>query len=491
MALEELNPKRVFYYFEKLCSVPHGSYNTKIISDMLTGFAKDLGLEYIQDQAGNVIIKKPASSGYENAPTIIIQAHMDMVCAKTDDCEKDMTREGLDLMTDGKLVWADKTSLGGDDCIGVAIALAVLENNDIKHPAIEAVFTTEEEVGMDGAFALDMKSLKGKYLLNLDSEAAGVFTVSCAGGCKLDASIPARRIAPPKNHLAARLTVCGLLGGHSGCEIGKGRGNANIILGNLLNFERKHIDGVLLVDAKGGEFDNVITNYAEAVVVVPAPMINSLNSIALRYKEMLLEEFGKEEPGLDIKFEALGTAEALDLHPFIIGKTQRILSLWGSLKQGLIKWSADFKDLPQTSLNMGIMATTENSFDFTYLVRSSVKEEKDELVQELITAVKQVGGTYKSYSDYPAWPFNRDSKFRQLAMKVYEETTGIKPRIEGTHGGLECGIFIDRIEGCDAFSLGPDLFDIHSPRERLDVKSTEDLYNFVCAFLEALNEQKL
>ncbi len=486
MVLEGLSPRRVFYYFEKLCSVPHGSYNTKIISDMLTGFAKDLGLEYIQDGLNNVVIKKPAGAGYENVPAVIIQAHMDMVCAKTDDCTKDMASEGLDLMTDGKLVWADKTSLGGDDCIGVAIALALLEDDSFSHPAIEAVFTTEEEVGMDGAFGMDMSILKGKYLLNLDSESAGVFTVSCAGGCKLDASIPARRIAPPKDHLAAKLTVCGLLGGHSGCEIGKGRANANILLGNLLNFERKHIDGMLLVDAKGGQFDNVITSFAEATVIVPAPMINSLNSIALRYKEMLLEELGSNEPGLDIKFQALGTAEALDFHPFIIGKTQRILSLWGNLKQGLIKWSQDFDDLPQTSLNMGIMATTEDSFDFTYLVRSSINEEKEELVQYLISAVKQAGGTYERRSDYPAWPFRKESAFRDLAMKVYEEKTGISPRLEGTHGGLECGIFADRIECCDALSLGPDLFDIHSPRERLDVKSTEDLYIFVRTFLEEL-----
>lgn len=486
MVLEGLSPKRVFYYFEKLCSVPHGSYNTKIISDMLAGFAEELGLEYIQDKANNVVIKKPASEGYENAPAVILQAHMDMVCARTDDCEKDMELEGLDLMTDGKLIWADKTSLGGDDCIGVAIILAVLEDDSIKHPAVEAVFTTEEEVGMEGAFALDKKSLKGRLLLNLDSEEAGVFTVSCAGGCKIDASIPARRIAPPKDYLAARLEVCGLLGGHSGCEIGKGRGNANIILGKLLNFERKHIDGMLLVDAKGGIFDNVITASAEATVVVPAPMINSLNSIALRYKEMLIEEFGENEPDIDIRFKALGTAESLDLHPFIIGKTQRILSLWGGLKQGLIKWSDDFADLPQTSLNMGIMATTEDSFDFTYLIRSSVDEEKDELARYLVSAVKQAGGSYKRYSEYPSWPFNRDSELRELAIRVYEKTTGIKPRIEGTHGGLECGIFIDGIEGCDALSLGPDILDIHSPRERLDVKTTEDLYNFVRAFLEEL-----
>ena len=484
MVLDGLKPERVFYYFEKLCSVPHGSGNTDEISDMLVSFGREMGLDVTKDGLNNVVIHKPASEGYEDVPGLIIQGHMDMVCAKEDGCDKDMAREGLTLMTDGEFVWADKTSLGGDDGIAVAIALAVLEDKSLKHPDIEAVFTVDEEVGMDGAFGMDMSVLKNRRLMNLDSEASGVFTVSCAGGCRVDAVIPGRRIAAPRDFLAARLTVCGLLGGHSGTEIGKGRGNANIILGKLLDFERKHIDNLLLVDAKGGRFDNVICNYAEAVVVVPFEMINSLNSIALRYEMMMKEELGDNEPGFDIKFEALGSAEKLGLRPFIMGKTHRILSLWGNLKQGLVKWAEDFDNLPQTSLNMGIMETGDDAFTFTYSVRSSVKEEKEELVSYLISEIKKAGGTAVRRSDYPAWPYNRDSEFRTAAMKVYEDVSGSRPAVEATHGGLECGIFMERIPALDAISLGPDLYDIHSPRERLDVKSTEELYRFVRAFLE-------
>lgn len=485
MALEKLSPERVFYYFEKLCSVPHGSGNTKQISDMVAGFGRDWGLDVYQDEHNNVVIHKAASVGYENVPGIIIQGHMDMVCAKEEGCPKDMATEGLDLMTDGSFVWADKTSLGGDDCIAVAIALAILEDDTLKHPDIEAVFTVDEEIGLLGAAALDMSILKNRRLLNLDSEAAGVFTISCAGGCRITSSIPGRRIAPPKNYLAARLTVTGLQGGHSGCDINRGRGNANIILGNLLHFERKHLDNLLLVDAKGGEFDNVICNHAEAVVVVPHEMINSLNSIALRYRMMIKEEFGDAEPDLDIKFEALGSAEALGLRPFILGKTQRILSVWGNLRQGVQKWLPDFEKLPQTSLNMGMMYTTEDAFNFVYSLRSSIREEKEELVDYLTSEVKKAGGAFTRRGDYPAWPFNRDSGFLALSMDLYEKVCGIKPGLEVTHGGLECGIFTDKLPGCDAISMGPDLFDIHSPKERLDVKSTEQLYTFVRALLES------
>ena len=231
--LKGLKPEKVFAYFEKLCSVPHGSGNTKIISDLCVDFAKELGLKYRQEPCNNVVIWKPASPGHESAEPIILQGHIDMVCAKTDDCTKDMTREGLDLMTDGEWIWADKTSLGGDNCIAVAMILAILADDTLVHPPIEAVFTVDEEVGMDGAFALDCSDLKGKKLLNLDSELEGVFTVSCAGGMHADCLLPAA-LTDAAGMEGFGITVAGLRGGHSGADIHLGRGSGNRLMGRVL-----------------------------------------------------------------------------------------------------------------------------------------------------------------------------------------------------------------------------------------------------------------
>ena len=231
--LKGLKPEKVFAYFEKLCAVPHGSGNTQIISDLCVSLAKELGLKCRQEECGNVVIWKPASPGCESAAPIILQGHMDMVCAKTDDCTKDMAREGLDLMTDGEWVWADKTSLGGDNCIAVAMILAILSDDTLVHPPIEAVFTVDEEVGMDGAFALDCSDLKGRRLLNLDSEMEGVFTVSCAGGMRSDCFFPAA-LTPAEGMDVCKLTISGLQGGHSGADIHLGRGSANRLMGRVL-----------------------------------------------------------------------------------------------------------------------------------------------------------------------------------------------------------------------------------------------------------------
>ena len=265
--LSNLQPEKVFYYFEKLCSVPHGSGNTKQISDLCVGFAKELGLKYRQEACNNVIIWKNGSCGYENAAPIILQGHIDMVCAKTEDCTKDMTRDGLDVMTDGEWVWADKTSLGGDNGIAVAMILAILSDETLPHPPIEAVFTVDEEVGMDGAFALDCSDLKGKKLLNLDSEEEGVFTVSCAGGVRLDCTLNAPQ-ERADGMTGYRVTISGLKGGHSGMNINQGRGNANCLMARTLYSAMERCPSLRVSDLTGGQFDNVICLRNDALVAL-------------------------------------------------------------------------------------------------------------------------------------------------------------------------------------------------------------------------------
>lgn len=480
--LSELKPYDVFNYFELLCSVPHGSGNTKIISDLIVNFAKEQGLKYHQDDLNNVIIYKDATPGYENAPTYIIQGHMDMVCAKTDDCTKDMTKEGLDLRTDGVHVWADKTTLGGDDCIAVACAMALLADKSLKHPAIEAVFTVDEETGMGGAFGLDYSLLKGKRLLNLDSEEDGVFTVSCAGGCRVHGLIENKQTEIPEGYLLAKIKTSNFKGGHSGCDIVDGRGSAIMVLAQFLHFASTHNDGMLLVSAEGGFADNVICTNAQAIIAAPAEAINSINSMSLRFREKIKEELGSIDPDAELSFELIGKppvgSKATNL-----AKTQKILSSWNKFKYGVQAMLEEF-GIPLTSQNMGIMKLDEEGWKCDISVRSAIQSERDKLIDENVEIIKQAGGKVELTGKYPSWPYIKDSAYRDLAAKVYENVTGAAPGMAATHGGLECGLFIEKIPGLEAISLGPDLKEIHSPREILDVKSTEKLYNFVCKLLE-------
>ena len=417
--LSGLKPESVFKYFEALCSVPHGSGNTKQISDLCVSYAKKLGLRYRQEPCNNVIIWKDGSAGYEDAAPIMLQGHIDMVCAKTDDCTKDMAKDGLDLRTDGEWVWADKTSLGGDNGIAVAMILAILEDETMPHPPIEAVFTVEEEVGMDGAFALDCSDLKSRKLLNLDSEEEGVFTVSCAGGLRLDCVMPGKA-QPLKGETGYHLTLAGLQGGHSGGEIDKGRGSANQLMGRVLYSAMEKFPGLRLADIRGGRFDNVICPRNEAEAAIP----------------------------------------------------------------GVQAMNVDFPGLVQTSLNLGVMSVEEDGLHFAFSIRSCIASQKDMMEQRVRSVVEYAGGTAHKRSSYPGWQYARQSQFREMILQAYHDTTGKVGGIAATHGGLECGLFIEKMPGLDAVSMGPELHDVHSVRERLNVPSTQRTYELVCEILK-------
>ena len=349
-ALSKLQPKAVFSYFERLCSVPHGSGNTKQISDLCIAMAEELGLDWRQDVSNNVVIWKKASPGCENSKPIILQGHLDMVCAKEDGCTKDMTREGLDLRTDGEWVWADKTSLGGDNCIAVAMIFAILADKTLVHPPLEAVFTVDEEVGMDGAAALDCSDIKGRQLLNLDSEEEGVFTVSCAGGARANCFIPAAREGLC-DEVCYQVTLDGLLGGHSGGEINKGRGNANVLMARVLYAASLEMDGLRLCSICGGQFDNVICPKAEAVVAVPAESAEKFCSLIAQYCCVLQNEYAASDARL-----RLTCCRAAEQPALSCGKTEAVLTTLFSLPQGVQEMSFDFAGLVQTSLNMGTLA---------------------------------------------------------------------------------------------------------------------------------------
>lgn len=477
--LSHLEPKSVFDYFERLCAVPHGSGNTKIISDLCVTMAKELGLRYRQEDCNNVIIWKDASPGYENAAPVILQGHMDMVCAQTEDCPKDMTREGLDLATDGRYVWAEKTSLGGDDCIAVAAAFAILADNSLSHPPLEVVITVDEETGMDGAVALDCSDLKGRRLLNLDSEEEGVFTVSCAGGLRADCFVPAAK-EPLTDEACFAVSIGGLKGGHSGAEIDKGRGSGNDLISRVLYSAMERLGTLRIADLRGGQFDNVICTRCDAVVAVPAGKAEDFAAFIREFDGILKNEYAATDGGVTLTCAAADTDAAYSAED-----SSRLLHVLLTLPQGVEVMSADFPGLVQTSLNLGVMTACGDGLHFSFSIRSSVATQKELLLQRVRAIVEYTGGgTVSTRGDYPAWQYARQSPLRDTVMASYKQITGQDGVIMATHGGLECGLLINKMPGLDAVSLGPELHDIHSPRERLGVDSVKRMYALVCEVLK-------
>lgn len=474
--LSNLEPKSVFRFFEDLCAIPHGSRNTKAISDYCVAFAKERGLEHYQDQDNNIIIIKEATAGYENAPAIILQGHLDMVCEKEHDCAKDMDKEGLDLMVEGDFVTAKGTTLGGDDGIAVAMALAILDAKDIPHPRLEAVFTVDEEIGMLGAVSMDVSPLKGRQLLNLDSEEEGVFTVSCAGGNVTTCLLPIARA--PFQGSALTITISGLQGGHSGTEIHKGRANANMLMGRLLQAVAAATE-MRIVAVNGGLKDNAIPIKTQAQVLVADA---AAKAAAQEMGACFAAEYRVTDPNVAVSVEDAGEGEAMDA-----ASTKKVLCMLTCLPNGVQVMSADIAGLVQTSLNLGILTTEDSVVRASFCVRSSVDSQKEMLKARLSSLMEQLGGSVEFFGEYSGWEYLADSPLRDRLVAVFREQYSREPRIEAIHAGVECGIFAGKLPGLDCVSIGPDLFEIHTPRERMSISSVQRLWNFV---LEVLKRSK-
>lgn len=470
--LEELSPKRVFHYFEKICSVPHGSGNTGKISEFCAAFAEERGLWYKKDSLNNIIIKKKASAGYEEHPPVILQGHMDMVCEKTPDCDIDFKKDGLRLRLEGDMLSADGTTLGADDGIAVAMILAVLEDDRLPHPPVTAVFTVDEEVGMDGAQALDVSSLGASTLINLDSGEEGVITAGCAGGAKSDISIP---VNFEKNNIPClKISLGGLLGGHSGVDINKGRQNACKLLAQLLCSIPEEFR---LISFGGGFKDNVIPNACECVIACG-------NHAAVRD---CAEKFAKEsvlpsDPGLKIEVNALPAVETrLD-----VSSHNAVLGFLSEVKSGVIAMEPENPQFVKSSQNLGITNIENGCFNAVISVRSSAGAEKEEMLSALRTLAGKFGADFSTHGCYPAWEYRRNSRLRDVCVKAYKEQSGAEPAVKTIHAGLECGLFCEKIPDFDAVSIGPDMWDIHTVNERLSVLSTERTYNYLCKILKEL-----
>lgn len=480
--LENCEPKRVFYYFEEITKIPHGSGNTKQISDYLVNFAKEHNLAYVQDELNNVVIYKPATPGYENAPTVILQGHMDMVCEKRPDVEHDFTKDPLKLSVKDGYVSANGTTLGGDDGIAVAYGLALLESTDLPHPALEVLITVDEEIGLLGAVGLDCSVLKGRRLINLDSEAEGSLWISCAGGLSAISHIPVQRTEMQGQKLEVK--ICGLMGGHSGAEIDKKRANANILMGRFLyGLEKNMTFG--LVSLEGGQKDNAITREAKGEILV------SENDIAVvkKYAEDLQKKFREEYAGSDENISVVvtekGEGKENVLHPTSF---EKVVFYMMNVPFGIQKMSGSIEGLVETSSNIGILFLGENEFTASSGVRSSVESARDAVSDKIEYLTEFLGGEYEIQGAYPAWEYRKDSPLRDKMVDVYEEMYGEKPNVVAIHAGLECGLFYKKMEGLDCVSLGPNMKDIHTSEEVLDIASTERVWKYIVKVLENLKD---
>lgn len=473
---ENLKPKKVFHYFEEICKIPHGSGNIDKLSDYLAEFAKERELFCIQDACKNVIIIKEATPGYEAEEPVILQGHMDMVAVKKPECDIDMKTQGLKAAVEGDYIYAEGTSLGGDDGIAVAYALAILDDDSLPHPHLDVVITVDEEVGMDGARALDLSDVKGTRLLNLDSEEEGYFLAGCAGGASVRHLLPAEWVE--RTGMAYSCKICGLLGGHSGAEIHKERGNANSLMGRLLQ-ELLEVTDIGIFELEGGLADNAIPR--EAILKFAAYGKEAeLGQAVKAFEKVLQAEFSTKDPGVKIEMTREGEWSGLCLSA---GCAERVKDLLLLLPNGVQAMSADMYGLVQTSLNNGIMKLEEREFAVVTSVRSSVASEKQALITRIATLTGLLGGTVEVNGDYPGWTYQKKSPFRDLCVKVYEEMYGKKPVIQAIHAGVECGILLEKRPELDCISLGPDMKDIHTTEEKLSISSTRRVWEYVCRVL--------
>ncbi|MDG5855210.1 aminoacyl-histidine dipeptidase [Clostridium beijerinckii] len=480
--LENITGKRIFYHFNEISKIPRGSGNEKQISDYLLSFGKSLGLECIQDDALNVIIKKPASKGYEKAPTVIIQGHMDMVCEKNNDKIHDFEKDPISLVVKDDYIYADNTTLGGDDGIAVAYAMAILEDTSIEHPAIEVLITTDEETGMTGAKAVRSKDLDGKIVLNLDSEEEGKLWVSCAGGIRTESTLPIEWTNKKENTKEYVIEIKGLAGGHSGAEIHLERGNANKLMARVL---REILNKVSfnLVSLKGGAKDNAIPREAMAVISIDQSKEKELIEAKTKIDSDISKELSTKDPGLKITLsESKDKIEKV----FSDDTTTKAISLSYLYPNGVNTMSSEIEGLVESSSNLGVVTTNESDIKYHSAVRSSVFSLKEEIVERNKCLTEIMGGTFESAAGYPEWPYKSDSKIRDICKDVYLRMYGKEAEVVAIHAGLECGILKERLGDLDMISFGPNIIDIHTPNEHLSISSACRCFEYLVEVLKEI-----
>ncbi|ODM27944.1 aminoacyl-histidine dipeptidase [Clostridium sp. Bc-iso-3] len=472
--IHTIEPRKVFHWFYEINRIPRCSGDEKRISDFLVSFAKERNLEVYQDELYNVIIKKPATSGYENAPAVIIQGHSDMVCIKGEGSTHNFDTDPIEMIVEGDILRANNTTLGGDDGIAVAYGLAILDSDDLKHPAIELLVTTGEETGMDGAMALTNEHLNGKILLNIDSDEEGVFLVSCAGGANQTITFPLKK--EKRSGTGLEIRVSGLKGGHSGMEIIKQRANAIKLLARILD---KCRDKVTLAKISGGTKHNAIPKEAEAVVLTE-DVNGTVRAIESLSKE-LKEEYRVEDKGLTITVREVGVEEV-----FLKELSDDIIDFLMMTPDGVQYMSKDVEGLVQTSVNNAIVEEKEGQLVITISLRSSSGSSLRELLNRVSLIAKRTHGISHENSSYPAWEYDDKSEIRKIAVGVFEDLFGQKAKLNAVHAGLECGVLKRILPDVDMISFGPNLYDIHTEKEHLSISSVGRIWTFLIRLLEEI-----
>lgn len=480
--LEGIKPERVFYYFEEITQIPRCSMEEKKISDYLVEIGRKLGLDTIQDEALNVIIRKPAYKGYENRPTIILQGHMDMVCEKSEGFCHDFSKDPIKLNIEGDFLIAKETTLGADNGIAVAMCLALLESNDIPHPPLEVLITTNEESGMSGAEALNPNNLQGKILINIDSEEEGTILVSCAGGERNMVTIPIEWRDSKDEDVFYSLKVTGLKGGHSGMEIHKGRGNSNKIMGRILDSLNRKIS-LSLSFIEGGSKTNAIPRYAKAILAVNKDDIDQLNSRVDEIEEELKNELSTTDGDITLVIEKL--EERMD-KVFNDNTRDKIITALMLMPNGVQTMSMDIEGLVESSNNLGVVKTIDDKVTLECAMRSSVGSLKNYIANEVRILAEALGGTWESYASYPAWEYDKDSYIREVFKKAYKDMYGKEVNVAAIHAGLECGLFKEKFGDMDMVSFGPNMYGVHAPGEKLSLSSTERTWNLLLQVLKEI-----
>lgn len=477
--LETLEPKAVFKHFESIARIPHESGNEKAISDFLMDFARAHHLEAIQEPSYNVIIKKEATPGYENAPSVILQGHMDMVCVKEEGVDFDFLTDPLTLRIEEDMIWATGTSLGADNGIAVAMVLALLESTDLPHPELTALFTVSEETGMDGVLNLNSNNLTGQILINLDTEEEGSFITSCAGGVNHMVYLPLSHEAAKAGHAAFKLNLQGLKGGHSGIEINKNRANALHLMGRVLADLDRDFD--LDISAfSGGEKMNAIPKFASATVLVPETEKEALQDRLHALLSLLKNEYAVADPDLEMEIQPTEIGPEIWNHQ----TRQDLIALLRLIPVGVQSMSASIEGLVESSTNLGVAKIDGNELVLENAVRSSVKSRKAEINQRIQMVCEKTAARSELVSDYPEWEFQVESPIRELFVSTYEELHGTTPKIEAIHAGLECGFLKEKLGDIDMISMGPNMYDVHTPNEHLSISSTKRVYEFLCEILK-------
>jgi len=480
--LGHLQPQPLWEYFEKICRVPRPSKKEEKIRAFLVGFAAENNLEARSDEAGNVLIKKPASPGRETAPVVILQTHMDMVCEKNSDKIFDFDTDPIEPMIDGGWVRANGTTLGADCGIGVAAQLAVLTSSEIKHGPLECLFTVDEETGLTGAFALKPGFLGGNILLNLDSEDEGELFIGCAGGIDTLATLEYQKEKIPAGSFALKFSVAGLAGGHSGDDIDKGRGNAIKILSRfLLNSTKKYPLGLAWLN--GGNLRNAIAREAFALVVVPNPLKENLVADFNVFASEMAFEFERTEPGLKLAVESNG------LPDFIIDTTSRdkLLNVLMACPHGVLEKSSRMPGMVETSANLASVKFIDNNRIKIATSQRSEVETRKHFAAQMVESAFSLAGAEVAHSDgYPGWAPNPDSKILEIAAESYKRLFSVEPIVRSIHAGLECGLFLEKYPELDMVSFGPTIRGAHSPDERVEIATVEKFWKHLIDVLEII-----